>query len=721
MSCTATGTATSGQYANTGTVLGTPPVGDAVSDNDPSHYFGIGPGIIVEKTTNGQDADTLPGPFILAGNPVTWTYSVTNTGNVTLTAVTLSDDVLGIVSCPKTILAPDEPMSCITTSTTTPGQYTNTGTVSGTPPVGAAVSDSDPSHYFGAAPAIDVEKSTNGQDADTEPGTFILAGDAVTWTYAVTNTGNVTLTAITLSDDVLGTVNCPTSDLAPDESMSCTAIGTASAGQYANTGTVSGTPPVGAAVSDSDPSHYFGAAPAIDVEKSTNGQDADAQPGPLILAGDPVTWTYDVTNIGNATLTAITLSDDVLGTVSCPKVILAPDDSMSCTASDMASAGQYVNTGTVSGTPPVGAAVSDSDPSHYYGVTSSIKVEKFTNGQDADAQPGPFILVGDTVTWTYEITNTGNVTLTAVTLSDDVLGTVSCPKVILAPGALMSCTASGTATAGQYVNTGTVIGTPPAGDAVRDSDPSHYFGVGPSIKVEKSTNGQDADTLPGPFILVGDSVTWTYDVTNTGNVTLTAITLSDDVLGTVSCPKVILAPDDSMSCTASGTATAGQYVNTGTVSGTPPAGDAVRDSDPSHYFGVLPGIDIEKTVSRDSIQWYDADTEGTALQVTTGSTLWWRIAVTNTSNTTLSVTINDHRDGQTLDLSASCSPPPPHTMTGGTSYACVYSGIANKMPGVYTNVASAEGYLGTELVGADTDTTNYVINLLMVYLPFVLR
>ena len=36
---------------------------------------------------------------------------------------------------------------------------------------------------------------------------------------------------------------------------------------------------------DSDPSHYIGVAPApgIDVEKSTNGQDADAPPGPSIV------------------------------------------------------------------------------------------------------------------------------------------------------------------------------------------------------------------------------------------------------------------------------------------------------------------------------------------------------------------------------------------------------------------------------------------------------
>ena len=38
----------------------------------------------------------------------------------------------------------------------------------------------------------------------------------------------------------------------------------------------------------------------IDVEKATNGQDADQAPGPEIPVGDPVTWTYGVTNVAGA-------------------------------------------------------------------------------------------------------------------------------------------------------------------------------------------------------------------------------------------------------------------------------------------------------------------------------------------------------------------------------------------------------------------------------------
>ena len=53
-----------------------------------------------------------------------------------------------------------------------------------------------------------------------------------------------------------------------------------------------------------------------------------------------------------------------------------------------------------------------------------------------------------------------------------------------------------------------------------------------------------------------------------------------------------------MLCSANGTAAQGQYENLGSVTGAPPAGPPVTDNDPSHYIGVTPSIDIEKSHQR---------------------------------------------------------------------------------------------------------------------------
>ena len=370
MTCTgATGVAEAGQYANIGSVTGTPPIGPDVTDSDPSHYYGALPSIDIEKATNGEDADTPTGPVIPVGDPVFWTYVVTNDGNVFLTDVTVTDDQGVVVTCPATTLDVGESMTCTgATGVAVAGQYANTGSVTGTPPIGPDVTDSDPSHYFGAlpSPSIDIEKATNGEDADTPTGPVIPVGDPVFWTYVVTNDGNVFLTDVTVTDDQGVVVTCPATTLAVGESMTCTgATGVAVAGQYANTGSVTGTPPTGPDVSDSDPSHYFGAlpSPSIDIEKATNGEDADTPTGPVIPVGDPVFWTYVVTNDGNVFLTDVTVTDDQGVVVTCPATTLDVGESMTCTgATGVAVAGQYANVGSVTGTPPTGPDVKTATP-----------------------------------------------------------------------------------------------------------------------------------------------------------------------------------------------------------------------------------------------------------------------------------------------------------------------------------------------------------------------
>jgi uncharacterized repeat protein (TIGR01451 family) len=117
--------------------------------------------------------------------------------------------------------------------------------------------------------------------------------------------------------------------------------------------------------------------------------------------------------------------------------------------------------------------------------------------------------------------------------------------------------------------------------------------AGPSVELEKFTNGEDADNPPGPEIPVGNTVTWTYIVTNNGTVNLTGIQVTDIPAAAITCPAPApLTPGSSITCTATGTAVLGQYSNVATVTatGTTLSGNTVTvtDSDPSHYRGVVP-------------------------------------------------------------------------------------------------------------------------------------
>ena len=358
--------------------------------------------------------------------------------------------------------------------------------------------------------------------------------------------------------------------------------------------------------------------PDIDIEKSTNGADADRF-AITIPTGAPVNWRYVVKNSGYVDLTNIRVTDAVLTggpqvQLNCPFTTtdrLAPGDSFVCTASDTASAGPYANEGGVTAQSIFGTQVSDADTSRYLGLgtpggTSPLEVNVTTNGYDADVAPGPDIKVGDPVTWAYAVTIVGSDTVRNVTISDsriDLSGV--CPLIPeLLPADTVTCSAHGIAVAEQYSNEARATGTTTTGCCtIMDVDSSHYFGQGPvvpsdpdsaALRIEKSTRGvndtiwDDADDTPGVVVQFEDSIFWQYVVTNVGTVSLANVAVTDsDTTLQVQCPPppISLAPGASVTCTASDFARKeGQYKNIGTATGTDPDGNQVTAADPSHYF-----------------------------------------------------------------------------------------------------------------------------------------
>ena len=107
------------------------------------------------------------------------------------------------------------------------------------------------------------------------------AGDTIDYSFVVENTGNVTLTGITVDDPLVGAVDCPVTTLAPTESTTCTATYTLTqadvdAGHVANTATVTGTDPNDTDVDASDSTDTpIPAGPSITPGQA--GRDADRQ------------------------------------------------------------------------------------------------------------------------------------------------------------------------------------------------------------------------------------------------------------------------------------------------------------------------------------------------------------------------------------------------------------------------------------------------------------
>ena len=123
----------------------------------------------------------------LNGGTANFTITVTNTGNVTLTNVTVTDALAP--GCARTsaqlganaTLAPGASFSYACTLANVTADFTNSATATGTPPVGADVTDTDTAEVDVIAPAINVEKTPDSQTFQT--------GGTATFTITVTNTG----------------------------------------------------------------------------------------------------------------------------------------------------------------------------------------------------------------------------------------------------------------------------------------------------------------------------------------------------------------------------------------------------------------------------------------------------------------------------------------------------------------------------------------------------
>ena len=703
-----------GRFENTATVNATAPLGALVSDisDDPANPADIDPN--GDGNPDDPTVVTLPqvGAIALgktgvlndggdgradAGDVIDYAFTLTNTGNVTLSEIAVTDMVLGGVTGTVQGLAAGASDASITGRYTLQqadidaGRFENTATVSATAPLGALVSDisDDPTN------PVDIDPNGDGNPDDPtvvtlpQAGAIALektgvlndggdgradAGDVIDYAFTLTNTGNVTLSDIAVTDTALGGVIGTVQGLAAGASdASITGRYTLQqadidAGRFENTATVSATAPLGALVSDisDDPAN------PVDIDPNGDGNPDDPtvvtlpQAGAIALektgflndggdgradAGDVIDYTFTLTNTGNVTLSDIAVTDTALGGV------IGTVQGLAAGASDASITGRYAlqqadidagrfeNTATVSATAPLGALVSDisDDPANAADIdpngdgnpddptvvtlpqAGAIALEKtgvLNDGGDGRAD------AGDVIDYAFTLTNTGNVTLNNVTLSDPLLdapnGTLSGgPIASLTVGARDSATFTGRYTlqqadidAGRFENTATVSATAPLGALVSDisDDPANAADIDPNG--DGNPDDPTVVTLPqaGAITLektgvlndggdgqadAGDVIDYAFTLTNTGNVTLSEIAVTDTALGgVIGTVQVLAAGASDASITGRYTLQqadidAGRFENTATVSALAPLGALVSDisDDPANPADIDPNGD----------------------------------------------------------------------------------------------------------------------------------
>ena len=636
--CTATYTVSqadmdNGSIGDTADATGTAPNGSTTTSP--------GSGATVTATQSGAITITKSASAgsVSAPGPVTYTFTVKNTGNVSLTGATIGDSAnftgLSALGCANSetngsiALAVGASETCTATESVTQAQIDAGTSLVDTASVTAATPASDtttPSVSAGSNQVtVTITQNPSLQVLKTASASAVTAaGQTFTYTFAVNNNGNVTESNIGITDTQsapsvpanLGPITCTQTTLAPGASTNCMATYTVSQadmdnGSINDTADATGTAPNGSTTTSPGSGATVTATQggAITISKTASASALSA-PG-------TVTYTFTVKNTGNVSLTGANIADNAnftgLSALSCNgnetngSITLAVGASETCTATESVTQTQIdagtslVDTASVTAATPASDTAQPSVGASSSQVTvtitqnPSLKVVKTASVSSVSA-------AGQTYTYTFAVTNNGNVTESNIGIADTQstpsvaanLGPITCTLTTLAPGASTNCTATYTVSqadmdAGSIGDTARATGTAPNGSTT--TSPPYGAVVttvqNPSLSLTKSASVTQVSQ-------VGQQVTYTFAVKNTGNVTVNAIAIADTQsapsvvtsLGPINCTQSSLAPGASTNCTATYTVTQvdlnhGSITDTATASGKTTIGTAVKSNSSS--------------------------------------------------------------------------------------------------------------------------------------------
>lgn len=318
----------------------------------------IPPGPDYDFVKQGELEDSNGNGQADAGELINYTFSIENTGNVTLTDIVVSDNKVAVSNSPIDSLLPGEKRSdlagvyAIEQQDIDNGFVENLGTANAKDPQGLDIErlsraiegvPGDPTVItFQANPGLEVDLIDEW--TDTNGNGYPDPGEPVSYTFVVRNTGNVTLDNVAFSSLLIGssTSTSPSSAPVPGGSLSGFLPGSEDrttftttytltqadidAGGIVATANAEATGPNNTPVSDisDDPDE------AADLDVESDGEPDDPTPTPLpqiaSLAleksggfqgadgqfaepGDTILYMFEVTNDGNVTVTDVVPSD----------------------------------------------------------------------------------------------------------------------------------------------------------------------------------------------------------------------------------------------------------------------------------------------------------------------------------------------------------------------------------------------------------------------------
>jgi uncharacterized repeat protein (TIGR01451 family) len=189
-------------FTNTVSVTATPAdESPDVSDTDSANVTAASPSLVVSKTPDNQS--------VPSGGTANFTITVDNTGNVDLANVLISDPQCSTPAGPTgddgdSVLETTEIWTYTCSASNVTADFTNTATVTATPPVGPDISDSDDASVTlaAAAPLIVAAKESDFdlQTGDLDNSGTLTPGDRLQYIITISNNGSADALNVVFTD-----------------------------------------------------------------------------------------------------------------------------------------------------------------------------------------------------------------------------------------------------------------------------------------------------------------------------------------------------------------------------------------------------------------------------------------------------------------------------------------------------------------------------------------